>query len=89
MAKGIREVQDLFYDGKRLFCPVHPDRQLVEGGGGVLGKFSKYCSAEVGAPEHRAACIEPACMKNAIWNTREEMDQELGQLRLELQEEGS
>jgi hypothetical protein len=69
----MRQVQQLIYDGKRLFCPKHPDQQLEPADPQAGGKFFMICTAAIG----------PAvpCMKTAEWKSEEEMLQELPELR--------
>jgi hypothetical protein len=67
----MRKIQQLVYDGKRLFCPDHPNQNLEEGGGtsSTRGPFAVFCGASVG-PGLR-------CMNLAGWPTREDMLRDL------------
>ncbi len=69
-----RTVQQLEYDGTRLFCPVHPTRELEEAiTEGEHGTFSMVCTAPVAGA---AGCT---CMRSAEWHSHEEMMEDLGQ----------
>lgn len=62
----MREIQQLMYDGKKLFCPKHPTRELIES---ALGTFSMLCEAGVGGGF--------SCMNSAEWPSREDMTRDL------------
>ncbi len=70
----MRNVQQLAYDGSKLYCPKHPCNQLRESlTSGEGGPFSMTCIAmmEGGMP----------CGNSAQWRTREDMERELGEVR--------
>jgi hypothetical protein len=65
----MRNVQQLVYDGKRLFCPDHPSQQLAEGKtSSERGTFSIFCPARMG---------EGNCMNSAEWISRDDMLRDL------------
>jgi hypothetical protein len=64
----MRMIQQLSYDGKKLFCPDHPTEQLEEAKG-KNGSFVVLCTAAVG-PEQN-------CMNSAEWPTKDAMLREL------------
>jgi hypothetical protein len=68
------EIQQLRYDGTRLFCPDHPHRALEESiTESEEGAFSMVCTAPVG--------LAPAtCMKSAQWHSKDDMEDELAEL---------
>lgn len=66
---AIRQIQQLRYDGKRLFCPNHPDRALEEAQSSAAGgPFSMICTASV--PGRPGA----TCMRSAEWSSRQAME---------------
>jgi hypothetical protein len=72
------EVQQLMYDGTRLFCPIHPNWPIAEGESEVPSEgeettFSMVCTAPVGpAPA--------TCMRSAQWPSKDDMEDELAEL---------
>jgi len=67
---AMREIQQLMYDGKRLFCPKHPTEQLVEAKTeSKRGTFSMLCQASLGGAFK--------CMNSAEWPSREDMLRDL------------
>jgi hypothetical protein len=60
----MRLVQQLVYDGRGLFCPDHPDRDL-EDEKTTGGKFSVICTAPIGN--------NLSCMNSAAWPDRNAM----------------
>lgn len=57
---AIRQIQQLSYDGKRLFCPYHPNRNLEEAQtNSEDGPFSLICTPPV--PGNPGS----TCMKSA------------------------
>lgn len=67
----IRQIQDLHYDGKKLFCHDHPEQQLTEVEPDEDGKFSVVCFAPL-----KSGGIA-ACPHSAQWETRADMRREL------------
>ena len=66
---AIQQIQQLEHDGKRLYCPLHPERKLVAG-------ETKYAK---GAKEYTIVCtggsgVGGACMNSAQWDTEAERD---------------
>src|SRR5690348_5766919 len=77
MPNGVttRSIQQLRYDGKRLFYPEHPDRELEETvTNDKLRPFAMVCMAPVPSPIPGEI---GACMNSAEWQDREEMIKEL------------
>jgi hypothetical protein len=73
------KMQQLMYDGKKLFCPIHPKQPLetattVSAG----GTFSKVCMA--------ATSGHGVCMNSAEWESEETMNAELARLISESRE---
>ena len=67
----MRQIQQLVFDGKRVFCPRHPHNVLKEAWmSGMDGPFSLICMAAIewGMP----------CNNSAEWPTRVDMLRELG-----------
>jgi hypothetical protein len=66
-------VQDLEFDGHRLFCPAHPHWEINFTGS---HPYTAICFAPISGdgPGH-------ACPKSAEWPGREEMERELATLR--------
>ncbi len=64
----MRQIQQLSYDGKRLYCPDHPYQPLLDSSS-ETGKFQKFCgaTADGGKP----------CMNSAEWPSREAMKHDL------------
>jgi hypothetical protein len=75
----MRQIQQLMYDGKKLFCPDHPDQAL-----GMRqiranqqpAKVGYFCTAIVGKTDNGVLIH---CMNSAEWRTRDEMDAALRQ----------
>jgi len=68
----IRRIQQLAYDGTRLFCPDHPTRTLEEAS--ITGKgrpFGVVCTAPIPGEPGRA------CMNSAEWPSRQATRDEL------------
>lgn len=69
----MRIIQQLAYDGNKLYCPIHPQSQLREAATSdqPSREFCKTCFApvEAGMPCYRSAC----------WPSREAMEQDLTQ----------
>ena len=73
----MRPVQQLIFDGKRLFCPKHPERELDKGFSSTAqgpARFSVFCTAPL-APAGN-------CMNSAEWPSHEDMLRELEQEQL-------
>ena len=66
-------VQQLLYDGQKLFCPDHPERPLAHAVSGD-GKYRLMCDAAMPGPANTA------CTKSAEWQSRADMEAELGKL---------
>ena len=72
---AIQQIQQLEHDGKRLYCPVHPERKLVAGMGmaaSANGAFTIFCDG--GSP-----VAGGACMRSAQWQTQAQRDQYFAQ----------
>ncbi len=73
---AIQQIQQLEHDGKRLYCPLHPERKLAKG--------DEIQSAN-GAHAHTIVCtggnpvVGGACMRSAQWQTEAERDQYFAQ----------
>jgi len=66
----MRRIQQLVYDGKRLFCLDHPNQQLEEGmTSSERGSFTIFCRAAVPPSGN--------CMNSAEWPSRKHMIDEL------------
>lgn len=72
----IQQIQQLEHDGKRLYCPAHPERKLVageiHGTNGAVESFTIFCDG--GSP-----IVGGACMNSAQWGTETERDQYFAQ----------
>lgn len=68
-----RQIQQLHYNGHRLFCPDHPERELEEAKASGGLPFSMLCTAPV--PGKAGS----TCMKSAEWKSKEAMQVELKQ----------
>ena len=70
---SVHEVQQLFYDGKRLFCPAHPKHELEQATMQTEnGLFAMICTAQVEGGG--------ACSNSASWESRKLMEAELAGL---------
>ncbi len=66
----MRKIQQLVFDGRKLFCPDHPTQQLIEARTlSDRGTFSMVCQARVGDAHN--------CMNSAEWPSREGMLRDL------------
>jgi hypothetical protein len=73
-------IQDLLYDGTKLFCPDHPNGPLKTGTTlSDTGSFSRVCMAATGVQS--ADGTQPTCMKSAQWKSEDAMNAELESLR--------
>ena len=69
---AIQQMQQLEHDGKRLYCPAHPDRKLVSGTTqSANGAYTIFCDGGGG--------VGGACMNSAQWQTEAERDQYFAQ----------
>ncbi len=66
---GVRLVQELAFDGARLFCPRHPSQMLMPEPQGSI-KVKRVCFAPLEAGGY--------CWNTAEWHSEEEMRDELG-----------
>jgi hypothetical protein len=64
----MRIIQRLGYDGKRLFCPIHPRQQLIEGPSAK--GYAMICFASVPGTAF-------GCGNSAEWESREAMESDL------------
>ncbi len=72
---AVRQIQQLRFDGKRLFCPDHPNWNLEEAQtNSENGPFSMICTASI------AGRAGSTCMRSAEWSSRQEMAKALKQL---------
>jgi len=72
---AIQQIQQLEHDGKRLYCPAHPERKLQKGLGladSEHGPFTIVCTGGINQ-------VGGACMNSAQWNTEAERDQYFAQ----------
>jgi hypothetical protein len=73
---AIQQIQQLEHDGKRLYCPLHPERKLAIG--------DEIQSAN-GARAYTIVCtggnpvVGGACMNSAQWQTQADRDQYFAQ----------
>lgn len=73
---AIQQIQQLEHDGKRLYCPAHPERKLVAG---------EEIQSASGAHAYSIVCtggrpvVGGACMNSAQWGTEAQRDQYLAQ----------
>ena len=65
----MRKIQQLAYDGTRLFCPEHPNQELNETAANA--PFTKFCGAPVATVTLPGRTLY--CMNSAQWPTREDM----------------
>jgi hypothetical protein len=71
---AVRQIQQLRFDGKRLFCPDHPNRDLEQAlTNSENGPFSLVCTAPV------SGSAGSTCMKSAEWPNRNAMETTLKQ----------
>jgi hypothetical protein len=71
---AVRQIQQLRFDGKRLLCPDHPNRDLEEARtSSERGYFSMVCTAPL------AGSPGSTCMRSAEWPSRQAMVTELKQ----------
>ena len=67
-----QQIQQLEHDGKRLYCPRHPERKLVAGKTlSASGAYTIVCTGGSG--------IGGACMNSAEWETEAEREEHLAQ----------
>ena len=74
-----RAIQQLVYDGKRLFCPDHPNQDLATSQIYTKqqpAKVGYFCPAVVGKTDNGTLIH---CMNSAEWRTKDEMDADLHQ----------
>jgi hypothetical protein len=64
-----REIQQLQFDGRRLFCPDHPKRELEQTS---IPRFGMICTAPI------TGAAGATCMKSAEWANEKEMKKDLG-----------
>ena len=72
------KIQQLVYDGTKLFCPDHPNGQLEET---VEPNFRAVCIVPTPRPNLGELGKSQVCMNSAEWATRSEMLRELAALR--------
>ncbi len=71
-AMAIQQIQQLEHDGKRLYCPLHPERKLVAGKTqSANGAYTILCTGGSG--------VGGACMNSPEWQTEAERDQYFAQ----------
>ncbi len=69
-----RQIQQLEYDGTRLFCPDHPTRELESATTeSEQGTFMKVCTAPI------PGVAGATCSRSAQWQSEEAMHQDLEQ----------
>jgi len=69
---AIQQIQQLEHDGKRLYCPLHPERKLVAGiTQSANGAYTVFCTGGSG--------VGGACVNSAQWQTHAERDQYFAQ----------
>jgi len=74
-AMPIQQIQQLEHDGKRLYCPLHPERKLVEGETQTASGTKEYTIVCTGG----SPVVGGACMNSAQWQTEAERNQYLAQ----------
>jgi len=68
----VQQIQQLEHDGKRLYCPLHPERKLVAGiTQSANGAHTIFCDGGGG--------VGGACMRSAQWDTEAQRDQYFAQ----------
>jgi hypothetical protein len=79
------QIQQLMYDGFRLFCPDHPMAELAEATtNSEDGPFAMICTADVpGVPGSPGRFL--TCPKSAEWPSRQHMNDDLTHRKRELQ----
>ena len=74
-----KAIQQLVYDGKRLFCPDHPNEALATSqiyAKQQPARFGYFCPALVGKTDNGTLIH---CMNTAEWRTKDDMDADFHQ----------